>query len=197
MSRRRAFARMRVYRDYTTPSVRTLQQLYLYYYTTAPSVARPPLVEPCQTLLTVRFNYQADIDLGYPRTFNLQYILDTTHTIISFTRSNRSNSENIIGLLNLFVSKLRNGLRHRWAAKFTHTYPKTVSTLWGLVRELLKPNALLAFLHTVVNSSVIGIDDVNRIKDTSQRNPAMKLYSQSICPLCLRRPWVPSTFPLR
>lgn len=91
----------------------------------------------------------------------------------------------------LFVSELRNGLRHRWAAKFTHTCPKTVSTLWGLVRELLKPNALLAFLHTV-----IGIDDVNRIKDTSQRNPAMKLYSQSICPLCLRRPWIPPTFPL-
>lgn len=103
--RRRAFARMRVYRDYTTPSVRTLQQLYLYYYTTVPSIARPQwqLVEPCQTLLTVRFNYQADIDLGYPRTFNLQYILDTavvltTHPIISFTRSNRSNSETIIYL---------------------------------------------------------------------------------------------------
>lgn len=72
------------------------------------SPARPQwqLVELCQTLLTVRFNYQADIDLGYPRTFNLQYILDTavvltTHPIVSFTTSNRSNSENMFGLIYL------------------------------------------------------------------------------------------------
>lgn len=70
---------------------------------------RLPSMAARRALPDLTYNYQADIDLGYPRTFNLQYILDTavvltTHPIISFTRSNRSNSENIIGLIYLWVN---------------------------------------------------------------------------------------------
>lgn len=172
-----AFVRMRACTDYTTPSVRSLHcssctctiiQLHRRLPAlngNSSSPARPYFQLPSRYRSRLSAYVQSSV-----RTWHRCRLIHEVQPIQFWKHYG----------INLFVSKLRNGLRHCWAA-----------TLWGLVRELLKPNALLAFLHTV-----IGIDDVNRIKDTSQRNPTMKLYSQSIRPLCLRRPWIPTTFPL-